>query len=369
MSLGTWCVLDGHEQYDRSVSFNNWLDGSDEDAQDVLERLGLGSIRSPSKALFAGDPVAYSEELKRFSAQRRDRALGEGYLPDHWVQRNRAKFTELLGPLKNQNVTPFVGAGVSCAAGLPSWRTHLLRQGRTSGIDEVSLTTLLDEGKHEAAIDLVVGRSDWSVFVQEVKADFLDAGYDLTLPSMIIGLAKGLLVTTNYDRILEDASILRDKVMAPVLQGAVEDNTPLIRSLTNGQRAILKIHGDVEAPLTCILTGEQYNEAYGLGIPELKRPVPKKLQKIYEQRTLLFIGCSLWNDRTLRVFQRVRDDTGPDSVPPHFAIVEAPEEAELPARNKFLADIGISAIFYPAGQHDKVPVILSELLSAMAMPE
>jgi NAD-dependent SIR2 family protein deacetylase len=365
MSLGTWCALDGHERYAHCASFNDWLDGSEDDALDVLDRLGLASIRSPSKALFAGDPVAYYEELKRFRAQRRDRALGEGYLPEHWVQRNRARFVELLGPLKNQNVTPFVGAGVSCAAGLPSWRSHLLRQGRTAGLVEAVLLELLERGMYEAAIDLVIEKAGPSVFVQEIKADFLDAGYEISLAKMIVELARGLLVTTNYDKVLEAAVASTGEKSVPVLQGTSEDNTPLIRSLTNGRRAILKIHGDVDVPGTCILTGSQYDKAYGPGLPELKRAVPKKLQKIYEQRTLLFLGCSLWNDRTLKVFERVREDTGPDSVPPHFAIVEAPEEADIPARNKFLADIGISAIFYPAGQHDKLPVIIGELLASM----
>jgi len=365
MSSGTWCALDRHDRYSHSASFNDWLDGAEDDALDVLDRLGLASIRSPSKALYAGDPVAYDEELKRFRAQRRDRALGEGYLPDHWVQRNRSRFVELLGPLKNQNVTPFVGAGVSCASGLPSWRAHLLRQGETAGVETATLIRLLDDGLYEAAIDLVIGEAGPSVFVQEIKADFLDAGYDISLATMIVGLARGLLVTTNYDKVLESAAVSRGESLVPVLQGMIEDNTPLIRSLTNGQRAILKIHGDVETPSTCVLTGGQYDEAYGPGCPELKRPIPKKLQKIYEQRTLIFLGCSLWNDRTLKVFERVRDDTGSDNVPPHFAIVEAPDEVDIPERNKFLADIGISAIFYPSGQHDKVSVIVSELLAAM----
>jgi NAD-dependent SIR2 family protein deacetylase len=365
MHEALWCEADGHCRYGRNIAFNSWLDGAEEDAVTAVERIGLLTVKSPSKALFAGDPVSYEQELERFRAQRRDRALGEGYLSEHWVKRNRARFNELLGPLRNQNVTPFVGAGVSAASGLPGWRSHLEAQGKTAGLDDLEVQQDLDAGRYEIVIDKVISLRGVNVFIQEIKADFLITPKDLTLASALVGLCSGLIVTTNYDRIIETVVGERREVDVPVIVGSSADNTLLIRSLTNGHRTILKIHGDVESPSSCVLSGIQYDNAYGVGVPELKRAIPRKLQKIYESRTLLFIGCSLWNDRTLRVFDSVRTETGSDSVPPHFAIIEAPEEADLPSRNQFLADVGISAIFYPQGQHEKVSIIIDELLDEM----
>lgn len=92
----------------------------------------------------------------------------------------------------------------------------------------------------------------------------------------------------------------------------------------------------------------------------MDRPLPRKLRRIYESSSLLFLGCSLYSDRTIQVFQKVMDERGAPDIPPHFAILEAPiDNRDLVERNSFLSGIGITPIFYPTGEHFRLKDILS----------
>src|SRR5690606_33263728 len=120
-------------------------------------------------------------------------------------------------------------------------------------------------------------------------------------------------------------------------------------------------------PAHCILAKAQYDEAYGEGALDLHRPVPKILARCYRNNCLLFIGCSLRNDRTVQVFQATKANAGDVLFPQHFAIEQAPEQREaLVARNIELSRLGITAIWYPKGQHEKVEAILQYAKSELA---
>ena len=151
MSAGKWCVDDDHAPYERCKTFNAWLDSDDDEASSVLKALGIGKIGAPSKALFAGDRVAYGEELERFQTRRLEFALGYGRLDDHWLGKNRAHFNALLEPLKVQHVVPFVGAGISCAASMPTWTAHILHQAKSAGFDRADTLDRLKMGAYEPA--------------------------------------------------------------------------------------------------------------------------------------------------------------------------------------------------------------------------
>jgi len=64
VSSGRWCVHDDHAAYEIRQSFNEWLDSDDDEASTLLKALGMGRFATPSKALFAGDRVAYGVSAK-----------------------------------------------------------------------------------------------------------------------------------------------------------------------------------------------------------------------------------------------------------------------------------------------------------------
>ena len=129
---------------------------------------------------------------------------------------------------------------------------------------------------------------------------------------------------------------------------------------------IIKIHGHFSDPTHCILGKVQYDAAYGEVALDLHRPIPKMLARYYSNNSLLFIGCSLANDRTLQVFQATKMAAGDYSFPQHFAFEQAPGEiASLVARNSELTRLGITAIWYPKGQYEKVEALLSHSKSEL----
>lgn len=359
---GNWCVDDDHAEWSRQSTFNGWLESGDEEAIAALDRLGLVAFSSPSKALFAGDRLLYRQELERFRTLRRSRILGDGTFDEHWVARNRRRFDQILLPLRANNIVPFVGAGVSCASHFPGWSAHLANQAVSAGFAEEPVTAALMRGDYEDIIEDIVSMRGEAVFIQELKDEFDRPPIQVDLAGRIARLTSSLIATTNYDFVMQTAMNAVDGRLPELLSGTEESNQGLVSSMINRRRSILMLHGAIKRPQTCIIRRTQYDRYYGSPL-DLTGPVPKKIKALYEQRSLLFIGCSLNLDRTLSVFREIRRATAAEDLPQHFAFVEvAPETDAVAARNVELTDIGITPIFFPKGRHDLLSLLIEELL-------
>ena len=79
----------------------------------------------------------------------------------------------------------------------------------------------------------------------------------------------------------------------------------------------------------------------------------------YRNKSLLFIGYSLNNDRTVQVFPAVTADIGDLDRPEHFSIEQAPDTLDyLLERNSELLRLGITPIWLLKNEYDKVEAIL-----------
>ncbi len=101
--------------------------------------------------------------------------------------------------------------------------------------------------------------------------------------------------------------------------------------------------------------------AYGSAVPaevDLQLPLPRLLRLLLQNRALLFVGCSLNQDRTVKILHQVTVEY-PELA--HYAIVELPAgEPEILQRDRFLSDHGIRPLWYPTGKHECVGVILEK---------
>ncbi len=355
----TWCERDEHKQFECFVDFNDWLDGDEDEAKAIRRNNGLLNVSQPSKALFAGDKDAYEQAFKRYRIERRHEVLSGEYITatfgdDHWFQRNEQRFDQLVSCLLEDAVVPFVGAGVSVGGGFPSWKEHLRYQGRTAGIASAIIEAHLAKGEYEAVIETIETTRSPDVFAQEIRDAFFKTGtlQDITL--LISELFADTLITTNYDRLLEQCFDT-----GPGDEVQVINSTDAMEAPDPNRVTIIKLHGDISAPNLCILGKRHYDAAYGTPDLDLALPIPKLLRYYFTTSSLLFIGCSLNNDRTIQVFKAVKDVIGDGDRPEHFSIEQAPEtEAELVARNAELLNLGIVPIWYPKGDYDKVEAIL-----------
>ena len=253
------------------------------------------------------------------------------------------------------SVVPFVGAGLSVDGGFPSWKKHLQQQGRTSGIDADHINSLLDNGHYEEVIEEIEVKGYRDAFIQEIKDVFSKTGKITDTTLRITELFTDTVITTNYDRLIEqafDTGEEEDEIH-------LIDSSNILESAVIDKTTVIKLHGDIKTPVNCILGKKQYDEAYGNGTLDLKKPIPKLLSYHYKTSNLLFLGCSLNQDRTMQVFQAIKNQMGDIDRPQHFSLESIPKnEAELTKRNHYLLSFGITPIWFPNGSYDYIEQIL-----------
>lgn len=358
----TWCDHDEHKRFEYYVDFNAWLDDSEE-AASVRERYSVDDISVPSKAFYAGDKEAYDQAFKEYRESRRDEVLNMTYLceqfsDNHWFERNLRRFDQLVDCLEAGDVVPFIGAGLSKTGGFPTWEDHLRTQGRTAGINAAHMEDQLMRGEYETVIAEIEANRGRDIFTQEIRDVFGRTGTIADATLLITELFTDTVITTNYDRLIEQAFDTGAKNAFQVINGMnalTDPNTDRV--------SIIKLHGDIKTPGRCILSKNQYDHAYGNGGIDLSLPNPKLLAYYYKNSSLLFLGCSLHNDRTVQVFRAIRQGIeqkhGDIVIPQHFAIEQAPEtEQALSDRNAYLASLGITGIWFEKGQFGYVEDML-----------
>ena len=353
-----WCDRDKHQLFEYYADFNDWLDS--EEGTPTRETYKVDGISIPSKAFYAGDTEAYKQAFREYRKNRRHEVLNERYLCDqftdnHWFDRNIQRFDQLVDRLEGRDVVPFIGAGLSVAGSFPTWEGHLRGQGRTAGIESAHIENLLAHGEYETVIAEIEAHRGRDVFIQEVRDVFARTGEITSTTLLITELFTDTVITTNYDRLIEQAFDTGIPNNYQLLTG--ED---VLQDAAPDRVSILKLHGDIKDPANCILSKNQYNAAYGDSEIDITLPIPKLLEYYYKNSSLLFLGCSLNNDRSIQVFRAIKQKIGDTVFPPqHFAIEQAPEsEQELVARNEYLARLGITGIWFEQGRFDYVESML-----------
>ncbi|SIN92637.1 SIR2 family NAD-dependent protein deacylase [Chitinophaga niabensis] len=356
----SWCEKDNHNLYEYFVDFNEWIDG--DDGVDIRIKYEINGLSNPSKAFFVSDLEAYNQLFKVFRNERKSEVLSKEYIrnnftDEHWYERNIERFEQLENCLIEGTVVPFIGAGLSVESGFPTWKAHLIYQGRTCGLDADHVLDLLNNGHYETVIEEIESSGHRDAFIQEIKDAFSRTGKITQTTLRLTELFTDTLITTNYDHILQQAYDTGEENRIQLL-----DSTNIQEIPDNNKLTIIKLHGDIRQPANCIISKSQYNDAYGNGNLDLSKPIPRVLSYHYRTSNLLFLGCSLNRDRTMEVFQAVKDELerkGDIDRPQHFSLEAMPDtEAELTDRNSYLLKFGITPIWFPKGNYDCIEQIL-----------
>lgn len=353
-----WCDEDEHYRYEHFSDFNEWLDS--EEGLATQAEYGVDALPQPSKALFSGDRNGYEEAFREFRKERRHEALGEScfqeqFGDDHWFLRNVGHFIQLVELMYERAVVPFVGAGISASGGFSSWKDHLRRQGKTAHIASDHIEELLSSGAYETILEEIEAVRGREVFINEIRDEFSHSG---TIPDVVWRISElftDTVITTNYDRLIEQAYDTGEKGKVQVINGLNALEKPDPKKVT-----VIKLHGDIREPKRCILSKNQYDEAYGNGSLNMHKPIPKLLAYHYKNSSLLFLGCSLRNDRTVQVFKTIKQGMGEEEeTKQHFSIEQAPESLEeIAQRNAELAKLGITPIWFEKERYEFVESIL-----------
>jgi tetratricopeptide (TPR) repeat protein len=249
---------------------------------------------------------------------------------------------------------PFVGAGLSMPMGFPSWTRFLKNLAGECGLS-AEIATLLANGQYDEAADRIEQGLSPTLFNKRFTHTFghrKSEARELKGPVLALPhLAAGAVVTTNFDRILERVFAEAGAPFEHVAWGSQVDQ--IRRAITENQPFLLKLHGDAEERTNRVLTRREYDTHYVSGNPEGLRA---QISRVFQGRTLLFVGCSLGVDRTMDVLlEIVKQVSGVE----HYAIIEKPaSDPEFFERQRTLGTRGIQPIWYPTGRHDLIEPLL-----------
>ncbi|MGY1773043.1 SIR2 family protein [Blastococcus sp. SYSU D00813] len=249
----------------------------------------------------------------------------------------------------------FVGAGVSAAAGLPTWEQLLDELAARSGLDDELRAGLSRLPAQDAAALLAreLGRDQLEAFVKE---RFGPGRYALA-HALVADLPVQEFVTTNYDPLVELAAgdVGRALTVLPF-----EEPTP-------GAPWLLKLHGDAAHPESVVLTREEYLE-FG----DTRAALAGVLHSLLLTRHVLFVGTSMLDDDLIRIAHQVRRAVQVPGAPSRrragtvLALREDPARSRLWARD--VTTVAMSrADTSPAEAARRLEVLL-DLIGCLSTP-
>lgn len=277
---------------------------------------------------------------------------------------NDAVYKDLKDALLGGHLTPFVGAGLSVFCGYKLWPDVLteLSEFIPDDIPKAEAQEMIRENRHLEAAEHI--HKYYSPMMRRllgiVSYDKIDSCSDERLYSSAAWILPRLfgnrpLMTTNFDGVLEHVFAKQNCAFERVVEP--HDPSLLTQIRQKDTHGLFKLHGDIGRETTSmdrlVFTQSQYDEVYCEGgelIGELKQ--------WYQNQTLLFLGCSLAMDKTMKV---LHDVASKDPGIRHFAIVGCKAEQRSEFLERF-GKLGIDAIFYDDNNHDAVRVILERLL-------
>lgn len=330
---------------------------------DEAEPLAFRSLKDPehqyaypiSEVLYWTDRDAYLDELDQWEGScqisRHDAAMRFIKQSDQM-----AVFLDLVDAVRLGRISPFVGAGISKACGYPMWGEALGKIAlKLQGMEVQDIAPLMAQYDylqaaqvlHDAAADQVK---------HFIKTEFRQRAGAIAGPILLLPeLTQGCIVTTNFDSMIEELFQQRGQALDGYMYGMQPGNA-FVQRLLRGERCILKLHGDARQDNTYVFTQEQYRMAYGEPL-SFQNQLPRALRQIFISHSLLFLGCSLEQDRTLDLFKSIVDEAAFE-IPDHFALLNEPatpqERAKKEAR---LLQLKIRPIWYATpigddGSHD-----------------
>ena len=287
---------------------------------------------------------------------------------DFYPRHNQSVFEDLKKNYQRGSLIPFVGAGLSVFCGYLGWQQVLKKLTEFIFEDDIKVNAskMIEDNKLLQAAQTIYDNYPRMLIELRKIIDYdkianCDPGDWYTSAAYVLPYLfdKSIVMTTNFDRVLEEVYDRCHVKFGRVVSPHEPDILSQIRQAA--PHCLFKLHGDI-GPDTydidkLVFTQKQYDAAY-----HSDGPLMKELPLWFQNKRLLFLGCSLMQDRTMDVLQQVTESNRGLA---HYAIL-ACEANEIGRRSRALGELGISAISYPDGRHEAVRVILERLLEETA---
>lgn len=273
------------------------------------------------------------------------------------INSNASRYEDLKQMISSSRAIPFVGSGMSAPTGFPTWAKFLRETCRqTRGFTVTQLDRLLRCGDYETAASRVFAGMPPQLFNEQFEANFqLLPGRDIKGPVQLLPfLFDSIVITTNFDAILEGVYGNRRQTFQTTLKGLeIEEYR---KKVAIGARCLLKLHGNYTETNGRVLLKEEYDAFYEPGCKGRK-----ELSHIFQSGGLVFLGCSLLQDRTMLLLKEIADSDA--NMPRHYAFLQKPgTNPKTKEREHFLTERNIFPIWYDGDHNDDIEALLVGLM-------
>ena len=308
-------------------------------------------------------PVEILKEFDTTYRQEFDFWLNEEWKPRQYELReellsysgNRNRYRDLKDAVRRQQVVPFVGSGMSVPSGLPTWSDFLIKISEFTSHSLSDLQELLCSSSFEEAADLLASGTNPRLLAERIEHDLrIDDSRDIDGPiGLLPRLFPNLVITTNLDDVLVCLYELCDSPFGHVASGARIAEYRQIKGPT--EKILLKLHGDCGRQEGRVLLSAEYEASYAPG-----KVVHDELILIYQQNSLLFLGCSLGPDRSVSLIESIANLD--KNMPKHYAFLAKPgTDADRIGRENFLTARGMYPIWYDLPHNEAIAALLDGL--------
>lgn len=266
----------------------------------------------------------------------------------------------LLHAARERAVVPLVGAGVSRQAGkmFPSWpelleimRSEAEKNGHIDAQESHEVGQLLQRGQY-----LMVAEALRASFPIDEYESLLESVFDPpdVTPSAVhhalFRLRPPVIVTTNYDTLLEDAYAAEYRQAATVYtyRDAPVVQRHLQKGRTPARPVIFKVHGSVDEPAEIILSERDYRK-----LLYQNAGYRTVLSAIFITTSVVMLGFS-FKDRELTLLLESLRDSLKHRSSPDYVFLPTTEVGAVEAR-RLREDFGIQVIKYePTENHPEL---------------
>lgn len=260
---------------------------------------------------------------------------------------------ELIAALKRHEVVPLIGAGLSKQASvdIPNWTELLLgmsqrasEEGWLEPEERLEVESLISSNRYLMAAEHLATRFPGDAWLSFLEDRFRTAG--ITPSSAHMGLWKlepHLLITTNYDQLIENAYAKQFGEVPTVMtyrQADVMQRAIQAGRLSQSPPMIFKIHGSIDVPSDLVLTERQYRDLI------YKQPGYRLvLSTLFMARVVLMVGFSVDDPELLLLLENHRDALKYQSSP-DYAFIDLPATSVKAKRLR--EDFGVQVIPFEA---------------------
>ena len=274
----------------------------------------------------------------------------------------------LLNALRAEECILFIGSGISQWSGLPSWEALLRRM--LAYLDERALLESSEKAEIEALVQsghLLTAASVCSSCMRKADLrDFVDAVFVNPNPRpheihrIIVELGPDSFITTNYDRLIEEAFQSAHGVALTVVNNDQRiEQAKIVRH--GAGHFIFTPHGHVDNVDTIVLSHEDYRR-----IQYDSEAVIRTMEHLFLSRPVIYLGFGLRDPDFLMIKDRIAA-TYQGGEREHYAIMR--DVSDL-MKKHWRENYGINIISYPATQrsYDGLLVLLRELHGELKAP-